>query len=222
MATILKASGEQSRHDTPRTVAFNFGDVTAKAEQYLAEVRREAAKIIADAQTQAQQVLEQAKRQGQSDALAAAEQSMQRKVEQQLQFLVPAIQEAVLEVNREKVAWLKRWETDALRVATAIAEKVIRRELQQDPQITVAYVREALELASGLGSLTVRLNPADHKALAGQMSNIVDEMRKLTPTEVTADPSISPGGCRVDTDYGVVDQQIETQLERILTELTPE
>ena len=222
MATILKTSGEQSRHDTPRTVAFNFGDVTAKAEQYLTQVRREAAKIIADAQNDAEQVRLQAKRDGRADALAAAEESMQRKVEQQLQFLVPAIQEAVVEVNREKVAWLKRWETDALKVAIAIAQKVIRRELEHDPQITLELVREALQLASGLGTLKVRLNPADHRALAGQLGGIVSEMRKLTPTEVLADDSISPGGCRVDTDYGEVDQQIETQLERIRTELMPE
>jgi len=35
-----------------------------------------------------------------------------------------------------------------------------------------------------------------------------------------ADPDITPGGCRVDTQFGSIDQQLETQLARIEEELT--
>ena len=221
MATILKAYGDASRQETPRAVAFNFGDVTAKAEKYLQEVRQEAARIVEDAHKQADQVREQAKLNGAADAKTAAQQAMQGQVQQQLQFLVPAIQEAVIEVNHQRAAWLRRWESDALQVAIAIAERVVRREIKSNPEITLDLVREALELASGLGSLVVRLHPQDHKALAGNLTEVVAQMQKLTPTEVVADESITPGGCRVDTEYGVIDQQIESQLERIRTELLP-
>ena len=221
MATILKSTGPQGQTNTAKAVAFNFGDVTSKAEQYLEEVRQQAAQIVADAHEQASQIREQAKRDGAGDAVMAAEQTMQQKVLQQLQFLVPAIQEAVVEVNREKVAWMQRWEADALKLATAIAHRVVRREIQQQPDISIEWLREALQLASGLGTLTIRLHPDDHQALKGNLDFLLGEMRKLTSTEVVADDSITPGGCRVDTEYGTIDQQMETQLERIRTELTP-
>ena len=38
--------------------------------------------------------------------------------------------------------------------------------------------------------------------------------------ELAADENISPGGCRVETEHGSIDQQIEAQLARILEELT--
>ena len=221
MATILKASGSDSRYETPRAVAFNFGDVTQKAEQYLQEVQQQAAKILEDAEEQAKQIREQAKIDGAADARVAAEEAMQARIQHQLQFLVPAIQEAVVEVNREKTAWLRRWETDAINISIAIAERVIRGQIAQRPEITLELVQEALQLASGLGNLVVRLHPNDHRALSGNLETIVQEMKKLTPTEVVADESIQPGGCRVDTEYGSIDQQIETQLERIRSELLP-
>jgi flagellar biosynthesis/type III secretory pathway protein FliH len=39
------------------------------------------------------------------------------------------------------------------------------------------------------------------------------------PSAVVADESISPGGCRIETRYGEVDQQIEAQLRRIEEDL---
>ena len=76
MAAILKASGDASGHATPQTVAFNFDDVTAKAQAYLKEVREQAAQIIADAHTQAEQIRAQARRDGRAEADRDAVQAM--------------------------------------------------------------------------------------------------------------------------------------------------
>ena len=40
-------------------------------------------------------------------------------------------------------------------------------------------------------------------------------MAGLGDAELVADPAITPGGCRVETRFGVIDQQFETQLARI-------
>ena len=77
-----------------------------------------------------------------------------------------------------------------------------------------------LNLASGAANVRVLLNPQDHAALAGQVKSLVAECSRLAPTEIIADPKITAGGCRVETRYGSIDQQIETQLKRIETELT--
>jgi flagellar assembly protein FliH len=220
MAAILKSDGSARSHATPQAVAFNFADMTAKAQVFLDDTRAEAAKIIAEAQQQARQIREQAKIDGRRDAVAQAEQSMQAKVAQQLQFLLPAIQEAVVEVQRERKAWVARWEQNAIALTAAMAERVVRREIKADPQITLDLVREALHLASGLGQLQIRLHPQDYATLQSNLKTLVEQMKQLAPTEVIADAAISPGGCRVDTQFGSIDQQIHSQLERIRQELT--
>ncbi len=222
MATILKSDGEVTRQSAPQTVAFNFGDVTDKAQSYLQQVREQAAQIIANAHAEAQQIRNQARHEGAVDARAEAESNVQQMVGQQLQFLVPAIQEAVDQVDAQRELWMARWESDALKIATAIASRAIRRELQHSPEITVDLLREALQLASGLGTLKVHLSPGDYESLKDNLDEVIGQIQKLTSAEVIADAAISPGGCRVDTDYGVIDQQIETQLQRILEEISPE
>jgi len=64
------------------------------------------------------------------------------------------------------------------------------------------------------------LHPADHQALAPQVESLVAELSSLGAAEIVAGPEITRGGCRVETRFGVIDQQVEAQLARIEEELT--
>ena len=68
---------------------------------------------------------------------------------------LPALGQIGAELQRERQAWLSHWEGAAVRLACAIAARVVRRELRQQPEITIALVREALELAGGSPGLRV-------------------------------------------------------------------
>ena len=123
-------------------------------------------------------------------------------------------------IHQSKDAWLKNWETKVVQLAIGIAERVVRRELQHSPEITLDLVREAVELASGTAQIQVHLNPVDHKTLGQHAEQIVNQLRELGPAEVVADEKVSVGGCLVTTQFGEIDQQIESQLARIEEELT--
>ena len=45
------------------------------------------------------------------------------------------------------------------------------------------------------------------------------ELTKLSTAHVVSDPTIELGSCRVDTEFGCIDQQFQAQLERIEEEL---
>ncbi len=216
MSTIIKAADHRS---TGQTVAFNFDDMAAKASQYLDQVRAEAAKILAEARQEAARLKQQADAEGRREGTDAVEQMVERQLGRQLATLRPALEQAVQEIHHAKQAWLRQWERGAVHLAAAIAARVIRRELSHAPEITVALVREALELAAGSAQLTIRLSPADHASLDGQVQMVVRELAPLAQTELIADPQITAGGCRVETRFGVIDQQFESQLARIEEEL---
>jgi len=48
---------------------------------------------------------------------------------------------------------------------------------------------------------------------------MIDAMAPIGDADVASDPSLSAGGCRVETRFGTIDQQIESQLQRIEEEL---
>ncbi len=205
---------------TARAVAFNFDDMTRQANEYIVEVRSEAAKIIASAQAEAEVVRSGAEAEGRQAALDAAESVLDEKVGRKMATLLPALRQAVDSLQRARQEWLAHWEHAAIGLATAIASRIVRREVQQTSDVSLALIREALELSVGSSKITIRLNPNDHANLAGQVETLCAEFSRLASADVIADESISPGGCRGETEFGVIDQQIETQLDRIEQELT--
>jgi flagellar assembly protein FliH len=213
MSTVIRAS---ERNKGTQTVAFNLEDMGERSERYLAQVRAEAHKIVVQAQQEADAIRRNAEQEGRQAALKAVE----GMIKEQLATVIPALRQAVQNIEEAKQSWLRHWEATAVRVAGAIAEKLVRREIGRHPEITLSLVREALELAAGSSQLRIQLNPNDLKALRDQLCVIVDEIAPLAGAELAADPEIAPGGCRVETQFGVIDQQFEAQLKRIEEELT--
>jgi len=217
MTTIIRAS-DQNR--AVQHSAFNFEDMAAQAAGYLDKIRAEAGRILAGARQQAEAIKKRAEAEGRAAGQQAVEQLVHKQLAQQLATLLPALRDATAQIRDAKHAWLAHWEKSAVHVAAAIAERIIRRELEQKPEITRQLVREALELAAGSSTVRIHLHPTDHECLAGQQDALSREIAGLASVQWLADPQISPGGCRVETQFGVIDQQVETQLARIEEELT--
>jgi flagellar assembly protein FliH len=212
MSTIIRAS---DHNRATHGVAFNFDDMAAQANQYLGKIRSEAAKIVVKAQQDAEAIRKNAEREGRQAAMQAVEEIVRK----QLTTVIPALKQAVQNVQDARHTWLAHWEASSVHVAAAIAKRLIRRELREQPEIPLTLVREALHLAAGSSHLRILLNPLDLQSLGAQVQMLVDELSSHMETEVTADANITPGGCRVETHFGVIDQQFEAQLLRIEEEL---
>lgn len=217
MATIIRA-GEENR--AVQRTSFNFEDLANRAETYLAGVRAEAAKILAKAEKDAVQLRQRAEAEGSLEGRRQAEQYISQQLEAKLGTLVPALRASVMEIQHARHAWMKHWQKSALGVAIAIAAKVIRREVAAEPEISVDLIRQALELAAGQAGIRVRLHPNDLETLRPRVDILTKTIAGLGAVELVGDPSISAGGCRVETRFGSIDQQFETQLARIFEELT--
>lgn len=221
MATII-------RKDNPRDaqvgrlvqpVALSFDDIRNAAGDYLDTVRQEAAKIVQQAHQQAEQIRRQAEVAGRKAAETAIERILDEHVARRLDTLLPALDRLVEEINDAKGEMQHHWERSAIRVSTAIAERIIRRELTSDPLIKLEIVAEALRLAAGSAEITLHVNPADYGNLGTQISRLAEKLCRLAPSNIVADPTVSMGGCRVKTKFGEIDQQIESQLRRIEEDL---
>ena len=222
MATIIRrdSSQEAPTGQAKQTVAFSFADMRGQADDYLGSVRAEAAKIVQQAHQQAEQIRRQAEAAGRKAAEAAVERILDEKVAKQMQTLLPALEQLMREVNDLKGALLAEWERSAVHVATAIAQRVIRREVAHEPQIALDLVAETLRLAAGTAEITLHMNPTDYQNLREQVERVAATVSQLAPTAIMADPDVAPGGCRVATRFGEIDNRIESQLQRIEVELT--
>jgi flagellar assembly protein FliH len=216
MAGIIKAAGSTEPVATSVQSAFHFDDV---GQSYLQRVRAEAAAIVASARQQAGKIKAKATEEGRQAAIQAAHASLRTRLDQQLASTLAALRHAAENIEHARHAWQQHWEQHAVQLAAAVAARLCRRELSQKPEITLQWVREALQLAAGNNQVTLRLNPDDYQSLANHVEIITKQLTGLGSVRMVADPAITAGGCRVDTEFGSLDQQLESQLARITEEL---
>lgn len=222
MATIIRRDREDEvpAGDAVRPAVFTLSDMETQGESYVRVIRAEASKTVQEAKDQADAVRKAAEAEGRRAAETSINELLDRRIGEQMQTLRPALDAAVATIADSRGEWLDHWEKSAIRLAAAMAERIVRRELSQDPAITTEWVREALELTAGDAEVTVLLHPDDHKRIASQIGPLAESIGRIAKPRVVADPALSPGGCRVETKYGSVDQQLETQLERLQEELS--
>jgi flagellar assembly protein FliH len=221
MATIIRKDSETTTNvlHAGQPVAFSFADMRGQANDYVETVRREAAKIVQQAHSQAEQIRRQAEAAGRKAAEAAAERTLEEKIGKRMNSLVPALEQLAVQINDAKGELLAHWERLALRVITAIAERVIRRRLEMEPEIALDVIADALRLAAGSVDITLHVNPADYENLGSQIARLASTLCRLAPSQIVSDPDISAGGCRVATKFGEIDERIEAQLRRIEEDL---
>ena len=228
MATIIKPASSpeslppvsSSAAASVHPVAFNLDEFQGQADRYLDTVRSEAARIIGQAHQEAEQIRQQAEEAGKTAAEQAIGRILDEKVAAQMQTLLPAMRDVADKLEDAKRDWLRHWQRQAVHLATAIAERIIRRELRQQPELSLAWIEEALELASGSADVTVRLSPQDHESLGTHGALLEEKLSHIANLQFVADSGISDGGCRVTTQFGSIDNRLETQLARIEEELT--
>lgn len=107
-------------------------------------------------------------------------------------------------------------ERELVQLAFAIARQIVRREIKLDPGQIVAVVREALSLLP-MASRTAQLH------LHPEDGALVREALALNETEqqwrVVDDPTVSRGGCRVNTESSFIDATLESRVAALAATL---
>lgn len=201
---------------------FNFEDLKEKAHKYLDGVRAEAARLIAEAQQQAAVIRKQAESEGQKAGLAQGEKILRSELEGKLATVLPALREVINQIHQAKQTFLVEWEREVVRLAGAMAARLVRQKVIETPELAVPVIREAIELAARAPRLRIRLHPEDEKVLRPVVKHILQELSLVAVSEIIADEEISRGGCRIETQLGSIDEQFEKQVARMVEELTGE
>jgi flagellar biosynthesis/type III secretory pathway protein FliH len=147
--------------------------------------------------------------QGRAEIIAARQEKLDR--------AAAALEAAVEEMERIRQQDLARMETETVRLALAVAEKIIGDQAEQGKAIE-HVIKAAMEKVSDPRHLILRLNPKD-------VDTVREANRQLHPADdagtafrLETDPGIQRGGCIIETKLGDVDARIDQQI-RIVKEL---
>lgn len=162
-----------------------------------------------------------------AQVMALLEQDLRREYEQRHQESTSALETAAHEAHRAATEALAQWQAGlatALRqeidatlaswarrlgeIAVLMATRVVRREVQLDPQILVRAVETVLFKAEAGRPLTVTAHP-DDAAWLEQSPELRDQLRI---SAIKTDRRVERGGCLVHSDQIEWDATVERQL----------
>jgi flagellar assembly protein FliH len=102
-------------------------------------------------------------------------------------------------------------EGDVVKLAMAIARRILYRELATDPDALLGLVRAALDKLDGREVHRIRANPQD----AAVVQQHFQKMAMPRTTEILADPGLERGSAIFETANGSLDASVDTQLNEI-------
>lgn len=177
-------------------------DANAKADQIFADaekeagrIRNEAAKVLAEVEGVREKARKDGFDEGREEGMAQA-----------TEFLT--------KLESLKGEFYQNAESEIISLVMEIAEKVIGRMVHDHRDAIVSIVRQAVESALG-DRVTIRLNPEDYKKIHPQIKELQENLDKSRRLIFKEDDGISAGGCVVESEVGMIDAQLETQLRAI-------
>jgi flagellar assembly protein FliH len=105
----------------------------------------------------------------------------------------------------------RRAEEDVVRLAMAIARRILRREATIDTDAVLGLLKAGLERIEQREVSQVRVRPDDVPTVSRYLERIGSPYR----IEVVADSTLERGGMILETNKGSLDASLETQLEEI-------
>lgn len=187
----------------------------SEAEQIIAQARHEAAAIVANAHEAAASIRQDAMELGADSGAAAAEENEKARWRERIAALnasVAAVVDAIAS-EREQV-WLDST-NELASLALEIARKVIKIEVNQQPDLVLTIVRDALRRVSDRDNLRIRVSPDDLGILRAHRDDLVSALDSVRGLEIVDDRRVGRGGCTIETPSGTFDARIETQLAQV-------
>jgi flagellar assembly protein FliH len=226
-----------------RAVVLDLGDLQRQGERIIEAARQRAEAIVREAHAERDRLIAGAAERGFQEGLAKGlaegeargrEHGLARALEDlrpRLEALERSWSEALARFQAERESMLREAESGLLRLAIAIAEKVIRRTIAADPSVVADLLRTVMALVVRPTSLRISIHPADRPVLAAAMPGLLAEFPAISHAELADDPSLEPGSCLVralaaaeagaPAVAGEIDATIATQVGRIAEVLVP-
>ena len=184
------------RPSRPGVVDAEVYDAHQKAREIIEQAERQAAQLLHSVKVERDAFVARAREEGRQEGLGHAT-------------------EIVLLARRKRLSLVADAEQDIVRLALAVAEKIIGRSLELDRELTLSVVAQAIESVRNQRELVVRVNPQDAELLRTSRRKLMDLIGRTKEIAVREDPEVERGGCVIETENGTVDAQLRTQLQAI-------
>ncbi len=118
---------------------------------------------------------------------------------------LPSIQKDILHKGEEQI----------VKLAVAVAEKILQSEVASRKDAVIGVLRTALRNVSDTEGMKIRLNPQDFRYMMEVKKDFLQSFDGIRNITFEEDGAIKRGGAVIETAFGEVDARLENQLKEI-------
>lgn len=159
--------------------------------------------------------IDQVEKEAYEEAFELGEKAGAERGERMFRTAVQSLIEAAEELKRMQGEFYRRVEREILDLVIATTRKVVHREVDDQRDMILHVLKEAIAKTIDRERIRVRINPADFDFVHAHKSDIVQAIDGIKHLVIERDEAISRGGAIVESDYGTIDATIERRLEEV-------
>lgn len=226
MVRSARAEADQIIKEAETTA---FREVKRKTDELQSQKRLqqdEAEKIIAEAQEKARQieadsraVFETERREAEHQGRAAGRDSGFAEGRAEVERLIERTQTVLERAQNKRTEILEETEQEIINLVLLIARKIIKVISENQRNVIVSNVVQALRKVKGRGNIIIRVNLADLKLATEHIKDFINMVEGAKSVQIVEDSSIDEGGCVIETDFGEIDARIASQLAELETRI---
>ncbi len=191
-----------------------------QAQTILAEARQKASELETDIKQRVTQTEREAYEKGYAEGAGKGYEEGRAEVQRLVESLHSIITRAIEKRNEI----IEEAETQIINLVLLIVKKVIKVISENQKNVVINNVVQALRKLKSRGDVVIRVNLADLELTSEHVKDFMKMVENVKSITVLEDSSVDRGGCIIETDFGQIDARISSQLheieERIL-ELMP-
>ena len=191
-----------------------------EAKRVLDEAHREIEEERRSLNEQRDQLTEEARKEGLTAGREEGYEEGKAEVERLIELLHTIINTAIAKRNEI----VEESETQLVNLVLLIAKKVIKVISENQKNVVINNVIQALRKMKTRGDVAIKVNLSDVQLTSEHIKDFMRMVENVRSVTVLEDSTVDPGGCIIETDFGQIDARISSQLHEIeerIIELTP-
>lgn len=192
----------------------------------LDEAKLEARRTIEEAKKQAKKELEEAKRrsvlleeEAKKKGFARGQEEGKTLFGKKSKEIWYRLEKILQEIDQRMKNYEKEYPLKITELSLGIAQEVIRREVEEDPQIVVQVAKDAITSLNGVAEATIRVNWRDLPVMEEAKEELLSSLKGLRRVHFQEDAELEPGGTIIETPQGGIDASIRTRFDKIKEDL---
>jgi len=132
-----------------------------------------------------------------------------------LEVVINQLGNVIQELEDQWKQFIRFYAQEMLNLTLSIGKRIFRENLVKCEELIVATLHEAFEYVTERGKVVIHLNPADYHYLLLNPKNLPFSLEEGSGIKLVEDPTITRGGCLLETNLGDIDATFESQFEEI-------